>query len=158
MGHCVDVDERFVDPRERSKWRLFVRRLREDRSASLGFILIAGLVICAVFAPWLATYPDDVWALHPTQRLMPPSTDYLFGTDRMGSDMFSRVLFGARITIVIGLIAVGASLIIGVPIGLVAGFYDGWHSNLLMRTSDIFLASAPDRARHRDRANPRPVA
>ena len=121
--------------------RFFLRRLREDRSASLGFVLIAGLVLCALFAPWLAPYPDDVWALHPTQRLMPPGGDFFFGTDRMGSDMFSRVLFGARITIVIGLIAVGASLVIGVPLGLLAGFYDGWHSNLLMRTSDIFLAA-----------------
>ena len=121
--------------------RVLLRRLREDRSASLGFLLIAGLVFCAVFAPWLAPYPEDVWALHPTQRLMPPSGDFPFGTDRMGSDVFSRVLFGARITVVIGLIAVGASLVIGVPIGLVAGFYDGWRSNLLMRTSDVFLAA-----------------
>ena len=121
--------------------RLLFRRLREDRSASLGFILLAGLVFCAVFAPWLAPYPDDVWALHPTQRLLPPSAEFPFGTDRMGSDVFSRVLFGARITIVIGLIAVGASLVIGVPIGLIAGFYDGWHSHLLMRTSDVFLAA-----------------
>ena len=121
--------------------RVLLRRLREDRSASLGFLLIAGLVFCAVFAPWLAPYPEDAWALHPTQRLMPPSGDFPFGTDRMGSDVFSRVLFGARITVVIGLIAVGASLVIGVPIGLVAGFYDGWRSNLLMRTSDVFLAA-----------------
>lgn len=120
---------------------LFIlRKLREDRSAFLGLVLIAGLVLCAVLAPVLATFPDDVWALHPTQRLRPPSGEFLFGTDRMGSDIYSRILFGARITIVTGVIAVGVSLIIGVPIGLIAGYYHNWFSDLLMRGSDIFLA------------------
>lgn len=123
------------------KGTLFIlRKLVEDRSALIGMIIIGALVLCAALAPWLATYPDDVWALHPSQRLQPPGGDHLFGTDRMGSDIYSRILFGARITIVIGVIAVGASLLIGVPIGLVAGYHHGWLSDLLMRGSDIFLA------------------
>src|SRR5205807_795859 len=65
---------------------------------------------------------------------------HLLGTDRMGSDIYSRLLFGARITLLIGVIAVGASLVIGVPVGLVAGYYHGWVSDLLMRVSDVFLA------------------
>ena len=117
-----------------------LRKLREDRSAFIGFILILGLVFCAVFAPLLATYPEDVVALHPTQRLEPPGSEFLFGTDRMGGDIYSRILFGARITLVTGIIAVGVSLLIGVPIGLVAGYYHNWFSDLLMRVSDIFLA------------------
>lgn len=117
-----------------------MRKLAADRSALLGLILIGGLIVCALFAPWLATYPDDVWDLHPPERLLPPSATHFFGTDRMGSDMYSRLLFGARITIVIAFVAVGASLVIGVPIGLVAGYYHNWFSDLLMRISDIFLA------------------
>lgn len=123
------------------KTSLFVlRKLMEDRVAFLGLLLILGLVFCAVFAPWLATYPGDVWDLHPVNRLLPPDGQFLFGTDRMGSDIYSRILFGARITILVAVIAVGASLIIGVPIGLVAGYYHNWFSDLLMRVSDIFLA------------------
>jgi peptide/nickel transport system permease protein len=72
--------------------------------------------------------------------LLPPSFEHLFGTDRLGADIFSRMLFGARITLVIATVAVGASLVIGVPIGLVAGFYKNWIGDALMRTSDIFLA------------------
>ena len=117
-----------------------MRKLAADRSALLGLILIGGLIVCALFAPWLATHPDDVWDLHPPERLLPPSAAHFFGTDRMGSDMYSRLLFGARITIVIAFVAVGASLVIGVPIGLVAGYYHNWFSDLLMRISDIFLA------------------
>ena len=106
----------------------------------LGLVLILGLVLSALLAPWLATHPDDVFELHPAQRLRPPSAEHLLGTDRMGSDIYSRLLFGARTTIVIGVIAVGTALLIGVPIGLVAGHYHTWVSDALMRVSDIFLA------------------
>ena len=115
-------------------------RLARDRSALLGFALVAVLVIAALGAPLLATHPDDVFELHPAKRLRPPSAEAWLGTDRMGSDIYSRLLFGARITILIGVIAVGASLVVGVPVGLVAGYHHGWASDLLMRVSDIFLA------------------
>ncbi|HME95189.1 MAG TPA: ABC transporter permease, partial [Methylomirabilota bacterium] len=103
-------------------------------------LLIALLVAAALLAPVLSTHPDDVFELHPSQRLQAPSGTHWLGTDRMGADVYSRLLFGARITILIGLIAVGASLLIGVPIGLVAGYHHGWASDALMRVSDIFLA------------------
>ena len=115
-------------------------RVGRDRSALLGLVLIFALVIAALGAPLLATHPDDVFELHPAKRLRPPSADAWLGTDRMGSDIYSRLLFGARITILIGIIAVGASLAVGVPVGLVAGYFHGWLSDLLMRVSDIFLA------------------
>src|SRR5262245_61408031 len=120
---------------------LFVlSRIARDRSALVGLVLIVALVVCALLAPVLATHPDDVFELHPAKRLRAPSAEHLMGTDRMGSDVYSRLLFGARITILIGVIAVGASLVIGVPVGLIAGYYHNWASDLLMRVSDIFLA------------------
>src|SRR5215472_10244993 len=115
-------------------------RIARDRSALIGLLLIVALVACAFLAPVLASHPEDVFELHPAKRLQPPSAGHLLGTDRMGSDIYSRLLFGARITLLIGVIAVGASLVIGVPVGLVAGYYHGWASDLLMRVSDIFLA------------------
>ena len=115
-------------------------RLARDRSALVGLVLIVALVVAALLAPVLATHPEDVFELHPAKRLRPPGADHWLGTDRMGSDIYSRLLFGARITLLIGVIAVGASLVIGVPVGLIAGYYHGWASDLLMRVSDIFLA------------------
>jgi peptide/nickel transport system permease protein len=117
-----------------------LRRLARDRSALFGLVLIALLVVAALLAPILATHPEDVFELHPAERLRAPSAVHWLGTDRMGADVYSRLLFGARITILIGVIAVGASLIVGVPVGLVAGYYHGWFSDLLMRVSDVFLA------------------
>lgn len=115
-------------------------RLMRDRAAAIGTFIIGGLVLVAILAPWLAPYPEDVSAFHLTNRLQPPSAEHWFGTDRMGSDVFSRLLFGARITITIAVIAVGVSVLIGVPIGLIAGYYGRFTGGFLMRTSDIFLA------------------
>jgi peptide/nickel transport system permease protein len=117
-----------------------LRRLARDRTAAFGAILILLLLVAAVAAPWLATHPGDVSEFHPSERLQGPSAEHFLGTDRMGSDIYSRLLFGARITIAIAVIAIGVSVIIGVPIGLLAGYYRGWASDALMRVSDIFLA------------------
>lgn len=117
-----------------------LRRFTQDRSALLGALLIGLLVLVAIFAPVLAPFPQDVAEFHLHKRLQPPDIVNWFGTDRMGSDIFSRILFGARITITIAVIAVGAAVAIGVPIGLVAGYYGSWFGDLLMRVSDVFLA------------------
>ncbi|WEX09144.1 ABC transporter permease [Chelativorans sp. AA-79] len=117
-----------------------VRILLSDRAATFGSAIILFLVLVAIFAPWLAPHPEDVSQFHLTNRLQPPSAENLFGTDRMGSDIFSRLMFGARITIMIAVVAVGTAVIIGVPIGLIAGYYGGFLGGLLMRSSDVFLA------------------
>lgn len=119
---------------------LGLRRIYEDRLAFAGLVILIALVVCAVLAPRLAPYPDDIKEIHPKQRLLPPSANHLLGTDRLGGDILSRLLFGARITIAIAVIAMGVSLAIGVPVGLVAGYFRGWPSDLLMRVADVFLA------------------
>ncbi|MEM6678622.1 MAG: ABC transporter permease [Pseudomonadota bacterium] len=117
-----------------------IRKLAEDRTAALGALIILGLILVAILAPYLATFPDDVAEFHPERRLQGPGPEHFFGTDRMGSDVYSRLLYGARITITIAIIAIGVSVLIGVPIGLLAGYYRNWVSDALMRVSDIFLA------------------
>ena len=120
--------------------RAVVRRFVQDRAALIGILLIALLLVAAVLAPVLSPYPGDVYDFHTENRLRAPDAANWLGTDRMGSDVLTRILFGARITLAIALIAVGTAVLVGVPIGLVAGYYAGWPSSLLMRVSDIFLA------------------
>jgi peptide/nickel transport system permease protein len=120
--------------------RFLLRKLASDRTAALGAFLIMLLIVVAIAAPVLSTHPEDIAEFHPADRLQGPSVQHFFGTDRMGSDVYSRILFGARITIAIAVIAVGVSVLIGVPIGLVAGYYRNWISDALMRVSDIFLS------------------
>src|SRR5471030_1589871 len=121
-------------------WRRELRRFTKDRAAALGMALLLLLIVVAVFAPVLAPFPGDVADFHTANRLRAPDAVNWLGTDRMGSDLLSRIMFGARITITIAFVAVGSAVMVGVPIGLLAGYYGGWPSNLLMRVSDIFLA------------------
>jgi peptide/nickel transport system permease protein len=117
-----------------------LRRLLRDRSALLGLVIISILLLAAVFAYPLATFPRDVSTYHVANRLLPPGPTFWLGTDRMGGDIYSRLLFGARLTIMIAVVATLMSVLIGVPVGLVAGYYTNRVSDLLMRVSDVFLA------------------
>ena len=126
--------------RRGTEWVAGLRRIREDRLALAGALILLALVACAVLAPVLAPYPEDVREVHPAARLLPPSRTHLLGTDRLGGDILSRLLFGARITIVIAVVAVGAAIVVGVPLGLVAGYVRGWLGDVVMRIADVFLA------------------
>jgi len=103
-------------------------------------VIVLGLVLCAILAPVIAPHPNDIHDFHTANRLKPPSWYNPFVTDRMGSDLLSRMLFGARTTLTICVIAVGIACIVGIPIGLVAGYYRGWVSEMLMRIAEIFLS------------------
>lgn len=116
------------------------KRFARDRTALLGLALLGFIFLAAILAPAIAPYPDDVETFHLERRLSPPSSSSFFGTDRMGSDIFSRLLFGARITLMLAGITVGTAILIGIPIGLIAGYYRNWISDGLMRIADIFLA------------------
>ena len=102
-----------------------------------GGALIAVCVLMAVAAPWLATHDPD--AINLTLALQAPSPAHWLGTDSLGRDLYSRLLYGARISLVVGVGAVGLSILIGTALGLIAGWYGGWLDGLLMRTVDIML-------------------
>lgn len=123
-----------------SGWWLGVRKLLRDRAAVVGLVIIAGLIGTALLAPYLAPFPADVSATHPAQRLQAPSWAHPLGTDTLGRDIYSRLLFGGRITLVTSLTVVGACLLIGVPAGLLAGYYENAVSQVILRLADIFLA------------------
>jgi peptide/nickel transport system permease protein len=119
---------------------LVLRKFAKDKPATLGAIIVAAIVVIAILSPLLAPYPGDVVASHLLLRLKPPSWDHPFGTDNLGRDIFSRVILGTRGALMIALLVVGISLLLGVPLGLVAGYYQGWLSETIMRVTDIFLA------------------
>lgn len=117
-----------------------LRKFSRDLPAMLGLALILIVVFVAIFAPWIAPYPQDAYASHLGQRLRPPSWDFPFGTDNLGRDIFSRVLLGARGALKVALLVVLSALAIGVPLGLVAGNREGFLSEAIMRVTDVFLA------------------
>jgi ABC-type dipeptide/oligopeptide/nickel transport system permease subunit len=114
------------------------RRLARQRGAMVGAAILAVLALMAVGAPRLAT--RDPIRTAPREASQPPGARYLLGTDQFGRDVASRVLHGARLSLTVGLIAVGIAVGLGVPIGLVSGFYGGRLDVFAMRVMDVLLA------------------
>lgn len=111
--------------------------------ALFGFALIAIVVAGAVFAPWLAPHPPEEQlfdGLTLEGAPLGPNPTFLFGTDLLGRDLFSRMLYGARTSLIIGVVANGAALIIGTLVGVTAGFFRGWIGAVLMRFTDLMMA------------------
>lgn len=117
-----------------------LRLVRKYPLAVSGLAVSFILVIIAIFAPLIAPYPGDVTQTHIQQRFIPPNPSHLFGTDELGRDVFSRVVYGSRISLSIGILAIGLALLIGVPLGVIAGYSRGLGDEVIMRITDIFLS------------------
>jgi peptide/nickel transport system permease protein len=118
-------------------WRQWLA-FRRNPLAVLGLIIVIALLLIAAFAPLIATHDPIVQTLD--KRLLPPSSTYYFGTDSLGRDIFSRIVFGARVTLIIVLLVVVTVGPLGLLIGAAAGYLGGWVDTLLMRITDVFLA------------------
>lgn len=116
---------------------VFWPRLRRNRLAMSGLGVVLLLFAASLLAPLIAPYnPSEINAW---QVLSPPSASHWFGTDELGRDVFSRVLYGARISLKVGFVAIGIAVLMGSLVGLIAGYYGGWVDTLLMRCVDIML-------------------
>lgn len=116
----------------------FLRAFLRNRIAILGLVIVALMIFSAVFAPLIA--PHDPNALNPVDRLQPPGTTYYLGTDEFGRDIFSRLLYGAQISLVIAFTAQTVAISIGVTLGMISGWYGGFVDDFIMRVTDGFLA------------------
>ena len=120
--------------------RLYARTFARNASAMLGLGLVLLFLVVAAVGSWIVPYPDDAaGAVHMDRKLQPPSADHLFGTDEVGNDVFSRVVIGTRLTLQIALIVTGVAILIGVPLGMIAGYVGGMTQEVIMRITDIFL-------------------
>src|SRR3954471_10460647 len=118
---------------------LVLKKFAKDKLAVLGLTVVLAVVLVAIFASYLAPYPGDVSASHLLLRLKPPSWAHPFGTDNLGRDVFSRVILGARGALTIALMVVGSAMVVGVPLGLIGGYYSGFGAEAIMRLTDMFL-------------------
>lgn len=107
--------------------------------ATIGFIIVLGLCLVALLAPWVAPYGITEGNLH-SDSLLPPSSEHLFGTDKQGWDLFSRVIYGTRITLMVVAIISLIAPFVGLVLGVVSGYFGGVVDTVLMRITDIFLA------------------
>jgi len=115
-----------------------VRLLRNNPSLLLGLLILGALVLMALLAPWLA--PRSPTDIELPAKLLPPSSTHWFGADDLGRDVFSRVVYGARISLLSGSMVVLIAMSIGVLLGLLAGYWGGAIDNVIMRLSDVFVS------------------
>lgn len=118
--------------------------IARNKLSLTALIILVILIVGALLAPCIIPYPEDLAdATHTQIKLQAPSLTHLMGTDELGRDIFSRVVYGARVSLSAALAAVGLSLVIGIPLGAIAGSFGGWVDNLIMRITDVFLSFPP---------------
>ncbi len=110
-----------------------------NKQVAFGAVVILFMFSMALLAPILATHDPFELNLSAQERLQPPSKSHIFGTDDLGRDLFSRMLYGARVSLSVGFIAVGIMLAIGVSLGVIAGYYGGWVDALIMRLVEVMM-------------------
>jgi peptide/nickel transport system permease protein len=123
--------------RQETLRRLFWKRFRKNKLALLGGFIVLFLFVVAVFAPWISPY--DPGQIEIKRVLEEPGAKHLFGTDSLGRDVLSRMIWGSRISLLVGFVAVGIATLIGIFLGSLAGYYGRWADNLIMRFVDIML-------------------
>jgi len=115
-------------------WRAF----RRHKPAMIGLSIMVVFVLAAIFAPYITPYDPEKTSLD--EMLQPPSAAHLMGTDELGRDLLTRILYGGRVSLSIGVMAMALAVLVGATVGGLAGFYGGWVDNLLMRFTDMMLA------------------
>ena len=120
---------------ESSLWSDAWRRLLANKAALAGGIILLVLIFLAIFAPWIAPHSYSYQNLELGAQ--PPSSEFLLGTDTLGRDLFSRILYGARVSLMVGFVATSVALVIGVSWGIVAGYFGGRIDSVMMRIVDV---------------------
>lgn len=130
----------FLSAQKSSQFRDVMRRLFKNKAAVAGLIFLVFLILIAIFEGVIFDYDTQCINQNISQRLQWPSAEHVFGTDEYGRDLLVRIVFGSRVSLSIGFIAVAFGLAVGGVLGAVAGFFGGRIDNLIMRICDVFLA------------------
>lgn len=124
-----------------SEFRRIIRVMFSRWVVIFGMVMVLVLIIMAIFAPWIAPY--DPYQQNVNMALQQPSTEHLLGTDHLGRDLLSRIIYGSRVSLMIGIVAVGISTVVGTALGLVAAYFGSWTDNIIMRVIDGLMALPP---------------
>jgi len=127
-----------LTPEGKSFGRRLALRLLRNRMAGLGLLTMTGVVLLALLAPYVSPYPPSQQDLF--NRLHAPTREHILGTDELGRDILSRLAYGARISLTIGILGTLGGMIVGVALGMFSGYYGGWLDNVMMRIVDIMMS------------------
>ena len=138
MKTAEQQDTAIHEIKKRSMTGEVLSRLVRNKGAVIGFIIILIVVVACVLAPVIAPYHYDDQDI--SRKFLEPCADFIMGTDNLGRDIFSRLLYGGRISLQVGFIATGISALFGITLGAISGYYGGKIDNVIMRVLDIFMA------------------
>ncbi|RDZ62522.1 D-ala-D-ala transporter subunit [Haloferax sp. Atlit-12N] len=143
-AESAGVLDRVVSAERRELWQRSWKRFTSRPMSVVGLGIIIAIILLAVFAPVVAPYPEHAGKFTDfSNTLQPPSLDHPLGTDHVGRDVLSRILFGYRLSLMLVAVVLGFGVPVGVLLGLVAGYYGGWTETIIMRATDTALALPP---------------
>lgn len=144
MTESLLMDNRARRRSRMREYSLMVRAFRRDPLAVASLVVVLAFILGAIFAPVLTPYPEQGRGdPNILEKFQPPSRTHLLGTDYLGRDVLARILYGGRVSLSMGLMVVVLAVLIGTPLGAIAGYYGGRWDNLIMRITDMFLAFPP---------------
>ena len=125
--------------KKRSMWAEVWRNYRKSVGAMVGLAIIIVLIVVAIASQFIYNWDTDIVAQDPSAAFLKPSAEHPFGTDNYGRDQFARVMYGARYSLSVGVVATAISCVLGSTLGMIAGYYGGLTENVIMRTCDVFV-------------------
>jgi len=143
MTEFIDTEAVVEEPAAETfgSARQMITVFRRDRMATIGLVIVLLFFLMALFAPMLAPYPEEGAGKPNAQALtQAPSSEHIMGTDQLGRDVLSRIIMGARPTLLVPFIVVALAILVGAPLGAIAGFRGGWIDTVIMRITDLFLS------------------
>jgi peptide/nickel transport system permease protein len=140
LSNQVQTEKKTTStPNKGFQFKEFLFHITKSKSVLIGGIFVLIVVICAIFAPIISTH--DPYEMNMSDRLLTPMEDgHILGTDQYGRDLFTRIIYGARVSLEVGLVSVVLAMLIGVTLGLISGYYGGWVDTIIMRIVDIVLS------------------
>lgn len=137
QGEAVSLNKKYA---RKSQFKIIMHNFSKNKGAMIGLFIVLIIVLIAVFADVIFDFDTDIAGINIKEKLQKPSWEHLFGTDDLGRDIFSRVLYGSRYSLSVGLVATFIGLVIGAFLGAVAGYYCGIAEDIIMRLNDILSA------------------
>ncbi len=138
LGQPMAAPAKKQKERIDSPWRQAARRFPRNRLAVLGLVILTIIIVVALLTPWIAPYKFDAIDLYNVESA--PGHGHVIGTDELGRDALTRLMYGSRVSLAVGIISTAVALMVGLTLGALAGFYGGWVDNIIMRFVDIMLS------------------
>lgn len=125
--------------KKRGMWSELWRNYKKSPSAMLGLVVVGIIIVLAVWAQFAYDYDTDIVEQHIKERFQEPNSEHLLGTDQYGRDVLTRILYGAKYSLSVGLVSMAIACSVGSSLGLIAGYYGGWIENIILRTCEVFV-------------------